>query len=36
MSVVDSQFIKEIATTEERQTGLNNIIKLTLESAIKI
>ncbi len=32
MSVVDSKFIKEIATPEERQTGLNNMIKLALES----
>ena len=32
MSVVDSKYIKEIATTEERQTGLNNMIKLALES----
>lgn len=36
MSVVDSKYIKEIATPEERQTGLNNMIKLALESAIKI
>lgn len=35
MSVVDSKFIKDIATPEERQTGLNNMIKLALESAIK-
>lgn len=35
MSVVDSKFIKEIATPEERQTGLNNMIILALESAIK-
>ncbi len=34
MSVVDSKYIKEIATPEERQTGLNNMIKLALESAI--
>ena len=34
MSVVDSKYIKEIATTEERQTGLNNMIKLALESII--
>lgn len=33
MSVVDSKYIKEIATPEERQTGLNNMIKLALESA---
>ncbi len=32
MSVVDSKFIKEIAKPEERQTGLNNMIKLALES----
>ena len=35
MSVVDSKFIKDIATAEERQTGLNNMIKLALDSAIK-
>lgn len=35
MSVVDSKFIKDIATPEERQTGLNNMIKLAIESAIK-
>ena len=34
MSVVDSKYIKEIATPEERQTGLNNMIKLSLESAV--
>lgn len=36
MSVVDSKFIKDIATPEERQTGLNAMIKLALDSAIKI
>ena len=36
MSVVDSKYIKEIATPEERQSGLNNMIKLALETAIKI
>ena len=36
MSVVDSKFIEKIATPEERQTGLNNMIKLALEAAIKI
>ena len=36
MSVVDSKYIKNIATAEERQTGLNNMIKLALDSAIKI
>ena len=36
MSVVDSKYIDKIATTEERQTGLNNMIKLSLESALKI
>ena len=36
MSVVDSKFIKNVATAEERETGLNNMIKLALESAIKI
>ncbi|MBQ9658597.1 MAG: purine-nucleoside phosphorylase [Clostridia bacterium] len=36
MSVVDSKFITDVATAEERQTGLNNMIKLALDSAIKI
>ena len=36
MSVVDSKFIKDVATPEERQTGLNNMIKLALDAAIKI
>lgn len=36
MSVVDSKYIENVATTEERQTGLNNMIKLSLESAIEI
>lgn len=36
MSVVDSKYIKDIATPEERQTGLNNMIKLALDSAIEI
>lgn len=36
MSVVDSKFIKDIATPEERQTGLTTMIKLALDSAIKI
>ena len=36
MSVVDSKHIKNVATPEERQTGLNNMIKLALESAIEI
>lgn len=36
MSVVDSKFIKDIATPDERQTGLNTMIKLALDSAIKI
>ena len=36
MSVVDSKYIKEIATPEERQTGLNNMIKVALESSISI
>ena len=36
MSVVDSKHITKIATPEERQTGLNNMIKLALESAIKL
>ena len=36
MSVVDSKFIKDIATPEERQTGLNTMIRLALDSAIEI
>lgn len=36
MSVVDSKYITEVATTEERQTGLNNMIKLALDSALNI
>ncbi len=36
MTVVDSEFIQEIATTEQRQTGLNHMIELALDSAIKI
>ena len=36
MSVVDSKYITEIATPEERQSGLNNMITLALESTLKI
>ena len=36
MSVVDSKYIKEIATTEERQTGLNKMIKLALDASLKL
>lgn len=36
MSVVDSKYIKDIATPEERQNGLNNMIKLALDSTLKI
>ena len=36
MSVVDSHFTQQVATTEEREIGLNNMIKLALESAINI
>ena len=32
MSVVDSKYIKDIATPEERQTGLNTMLKLALDS----
>lgn len=35
MSVVDSKYIKDIATTDERQFGLNKMIKLALESSLK-
>lgn len=36
MSVVDSKYIQNIATPEERQTGLNNMIKLALDSSLKL
>ena len=36
MSVVDSKFIKEIATPKERQTGLNNMIRLALNASLKL
>lgn len=36
MSVVDSKYISDIATPEERQTGLNNMIKLALDSSLNI
>ncbi|MBQ2937966.1 MAG: purine-nucleoside phosphorylase [Clostridia bacterium] len=36
MSVVDSKFIDDIASAEERQTGLNNMIRLALDSAIRL
>ena len=36
MSVVDSKYINEIATPEERQTGLNKMIELALNSSLKL
>ena len=36
MSIVDSKYIDKIATPKERQTGLTNMIKLALESALNI
>lgn len=36
MSIVDSKYIDKVATPEERQTGLNNMIKLALDSSLKI
>ena len=36
MSVVDSKYIKDIATPDQRQNGLNNMIKLALDSALKM
>ena len=36
MTVVDSRFRKDIATSEERETGLNNMIKLALDTAARI
>lgn len=35
MSVVDSLYVDRVATSEERQNGLNNMIKLALESSVK-
>lgn len=34
MTVVDSQFIEKQASTEEREQGLNNMIKIALDSGI--
>jgi purine-nucleoside phosphorylase len=36
MSVVDSKYITKIATAEERQSGLNAMIQLALDSAVKL
>lgn len=36
MSVVDSKYIDEVATSAERQTGLDNMILVALESSIRI
>ena len=36
MSVVDSKYISEVATPEERQNGLTTMITLALESALKL
>ncbi|MCI8272921.1 MAG: purine-nucleoside phosphorylase [Clostridia bacterium] len=36
MSVVDSEFVEHVATAEERQTGLNNMIRLALDSSLNI
>ena len=36
MSVVDSKYVDTVATIEERQTGLDNMIKLALESATEV
>ena len=36
MSVVDSKYIKDVATPEERQTGLNNMIRLALDASLKL
>ena len=35
MCVVDSLYVDRVATIAERQNGLNNMIKLALESSIK-
>lgn len=36
MSVVDSKYIQEVATPEERQTGLNKMIRLALDSSLSL
>ena len=36
MSVVDSKYIDKVATTEERQTVLNTMIKLALDSTLNL
>ncbi len=36
MSVVDSKYIQQIATPEERQTGLNTMIQLALDTSVKL
>ncbi len=36
MSVVDSKYIKDIATPEQRQNGLNTMIKLALDTTLRI
>ncbi len=36
MSVVDSKYIDEVATPEQRETGLKDMILLALESALKL
>ncbi|MBR6034072.1 MAG: purine-nucleoside phosphorylase [Clostridia bacterium] len=36
MSVVDSKYITEVATSEQRQTGLTNMIKVALEAATRL
>jgi len=33
---VNSNYIDKVATAKERETGLNNMIKLALESALKL
>ena len=34
MSVVDSKYIKEVATAEEREKGLDKMIKLALDAVL--
>lgn len=36
MSVVDSKYIENVATPEERETGLNTMIKLALDSSLEM
>ena len=36
MSIVDSKYIKDIATTEQREKGLDKMIELALDSTLEL